>query len=76
MFHIIKKIVLILFVFIIVTGFWIYMESNSSLGSPKEIMDFAKTYFVWFSNSFGNVKDFSGYAGKQDWKTETQNKTN
>lgn len=76
MFHIIKKIALIFFIFIIVSGSWIYVQSNASLGSPKEIIDFAKTYSVWFSNAFGNMKSFSGYASKEDLKVETQNKTN
>ena len=75
MLHMIKKAVFILLVFIVVTGFWIYIKSDASLGSPKGIIDFTRAYFVWFSNAFGNAKDVSGYISKQDWKNEIQNKT-
>lgn len=75
--ELVMKLVLILFVFVMITSGSVYVRSNASFGSPDGVIDFAKAYLAWFSNAFSNVNEVSGYIGKQDWKAKVpENKTN
>ena len=72
----IMRLFLIFFIFMIVTGSAVYLQSDASL-SPKGIIDFTKTYLIWFSDAFDGAKSFSGRISEQDWKIESpKNKTN
>jgi len=74
--ELVMKLFLIFFIFMIVTGSAVYIQSDASL-SPKGMIDFTKTYLVWFSDAFDGAKSFSGRISEQDWKMETpKNKTN
>ncbi|MBI4116531.1 hypothetical protein HY449_02190 [Candidatus Pacearchaeota archaeon] len=64
------RIVMILFIFIMLTIGYIYAKNSPRIDGISEVVDFGKTYFVWLGNAFGNVKETTGYLGKQDWSVE------
>ena len=61
------KIVIITFVFFMLTAGYVYMDSNSSIGSFSGAVNFTKAYFSWLSGAFANMKDISGYISKHEW---------
>lgn len=67
------RIVMILFIFLMITLGYVYVKDAPKINGVGGVVDFGKTYFVWLGNAFGNVKETTGYLGKQDWDIEGNN---
>ncbi|HJZ18804.1 MAG TPA: hypothetical protein VJ208_01755 [Candidatus Nanoarchaeia archaeon] len=74
--ELVVRFVIILFVFIMLTVGYVYVQTNSEIRDPKEAIDFSKAYLVWLSKVFINTKEISGYIGKQSWEVENNNTMN
>jgi len=64
------RIVMILFIFLMLTFGYVYVKDNPKINSVDGIVDFGKVYFAWLGAAFGNVKETTGYLSKQDWSVE------
>ncbi|MEK6760607.1 MAG: hypothetical protein AABX93_01650 [Nanoarchaeota archaeon] len=66
--HIAAKIVSVGFIFILLTGTYVYFQSDSNIGNPDGAVDFTKTYMLWFSEVIP-AKSPSGYVSKIENET-------
>jgi|GEM_PF-1897068 len=63
----IKKIILLLVIFLIIAGFLIVKGSGYDLKDKEDRKAFAKAYFSWTSNVVSNIADLTANAIKMDW---------
>jgi len=66
------KIVIMTFIFFMLTAGYVYVDSNSSVGNFPGVVNFGKAYFSWLSGAFANVKDISGYISKHEWNSDNK----
>src|SRR3989344_2214482 len=66
------KFVVIVFVFLMLTAGYVYINTDSSVGNFSGAVNFTKSYFSWLSGVFANMKDISGYISKHEWNSENK----
>ena len=67
-FEIALKLVSIAFIFLVITGTYVYFQNDSSINNPSGVSDFTKTYLSWFSEAVPS-KSPSGYVSKIENET-------
>lgn len=73
-----KKLTIIIIIFLIVGGYLIYRYGNFNLEEKEGKKEFAKNYAGWLWQVGKNVKDTVGYAMEKKWlpKNETNQTVN
>lgn len=69
------KLVLILFVLLMLTMGRVYVKTNPDIKSFDGIVNFGGAYFSWLYETFGNIKDVSGYISQHGWSVESKNQS-
>jgi TRAP-type uncharacterized transport system fused permease subunit len=63
--------ILLVILFLGASAFHVYSKNDIDIQTFDGLMTMTKLYFNWLGGLFGNVKDISGYAIKQDWGTNS-----
>lgn len=72
---IVVKLVFVVFLLLMLTLGYVYVQTNPDLNSAGGVINFSKVYFVWLGNAFSNALDASGYISKQEWNLENKTGT-
>jgi len=71
-----KKIYLLVLVFLIVGGYMIQTNLNTDINDQGDRKDFVVAFVQWVYNIGLNIKDLAGHAVHQEWLPDTINQTN
>lgn len=64
------KILIFLFMFLVLGGFYIIGDSNIQLRESGQSQVFFTKYLSWFGSVFDNARGVSGYVIRLDWLPE------
>ena len=68
------KLVMVLFIFLMLTAGYVYMTSDGDFTSVNGVENFAQNYYTWFLSAFGNVKTATSNAVSMDWGLKNETK--
>lgn len=61
------KLVLILFIFVMLSGGYVFISNDINFTSAESLMDGSRLYWAWLSTLGGNTVSITNYAIQQDW---------